>query len=74
MAIGDLFVHMLRQHEVTFDKSMQPGVTIEIAPKAKPKGKSKLKKWCCPCGQNVRVGKKEFNAQCTLCGEPFKLA
>jgi len=74
VAIGDPFTHILRQHGVTFDKSILPGMNIEITPKAKPKGRSKLKKWSCPCGQNVRVGKKEFHATCDLCGEKFQLS
>jgi len=73
IGITDPFVHILRQHGVTFDRSIQPGMTIAIAPKAKPKGKSKLKKWSCPCGQNVRVGKKDFFATCDLCNAKFEL-
>ena len=73
VAIGDPFVHILRQHGVIFDRAYPPGVTIEIVPKTKPKGKSKLKKWSCPCGQNVRVGKAEFHATCDLCNGKFEL-
>jgi len=42
--------------------------------KSKIKGKSKLSKWTCPCGQNARVGKAEFHATCNLCKEMFALA
>jgi hypothetical protein len=36
----------------------------------KPKGKSTLSKWSCGC-QNVRVGTKDFDAQCLRCGSVF---
>jgi hypothetical protein len=34
------------------------------------KGTSTLSKWSCGC-QNVRVGTKEFHAQCLKCGNVF---
>jgi hypothetical protein len=38
----------------------------------KPTG-SKLKKWQCSCGVNVRVAIADFRATCDDCGEPFIL-
>ena len=34
------------------------------------KGRSTLSKWSCGC-QNMRVGRKEFYARCTICGNLF---
>lgn len=71
LAAGDPFVHLLRQHGVTFEApKLSPKGLILIPPKKK-KGKSKLKKWSCGC-QNVRVGKAEFHATCDLCKNHFK--
>jgi hypothetical protein len=42
-------------------------------PPARPKG-SKMKKWTCPCGVNVRVAIAAFDATCNKCGGPFQLA
>jgi len=74
LAVGDPFVHLLRQHGITFEseKRNSKGL-IMIPPKPKPKGKSKLKKWSCGC-QNVRIGKKEFLATCNICDNKFELA
>lgn len=33
----------------------------------------KLRKWSCPCGVNVRVGRQDFKATCNLCSSPFEL-
>jgi len=41
-------------------------------PPARPKG-SKMKKWTCPCGVNVRVAIAAFDATCIKCGGPFRL-
>ncbi len=73
IAVGDPFVHLLRQHGVSFEatKRNTKGMII-IPPPAKPKGKSKLKKWSCGC-QNARVGKSEFHASCNLCGNQFEI-
>lgn len=73
MGLGDPFVHILRQHGITFDRKLEAGKMIAIPKKPAVKGRSKLKKWCCPCGQNVRVGKKEFFATCDLCLDKFEL-
>jgi hypothetical protein len=36
------------------------------------KGKSTLNKWTCECGQNVRVGKKDWpGAVCNACGSQY---
>ncbi len=42
-------------------------------PPAVPKG-SKLKKWTCSCGVNVRVAIAEFDATCNRCGSRFRRA
>ena len=42
----------------------------DVGKKKERKGRSTLAKWSCGC-QNVRVGTKEFHAQCTRCGNPF---
>jgi hypothetical protein len=41
-------------------------------PPAKPKG-SKMKKWTCPCGVNVRVAIAAFDATCNRCRGQFRL-
>lgn len=74
IGVGDPFVHLLRQHAVPFVVDIEIGGFAKIQPKKRPKGKSKLKKWQCPCGQNVRVGKKSFHAVCTLCDGEFTLS
>lgn len=70
LSVTDPFVHLLRQHGVVFEKWERPGKTISLPKRTKPKGKSKLKKWACAC-TNVRVGIKDFEAQCLKCGERF---
>jgi hypothetical protein len=42
-------------------------------PPVKPKG-SRLKKWSCPCGVNVRVAISDFDATCNRCGKRFERA
>jgi hypothetical protein len=42
-------------------------------PPAKPKG-SKMKRWTCPCGVNVRVAIAGFEATCNKCGGLFRPA
>ena len=34
---------------------------------------TKLKKWACSCGINVRVARPDFDATCNLCGTRFEL-
>lgn len=46
----------------------------EIPPRQRAKGMSKLKKWSCSCGVNVRCARPDFYAQCLECGQVFKLA
>jgi len=41
-------------------------------PEKRRRGRSNLRKWTCGC-QNVRVGTKEFHAQCLVCGNTFRL-
>lgn len=39
------------------------------------KGRSTLSKWSCECGQNIRVGKKDWpGAQCNECGSQYMRA
>lgn len=72
------FAYILRQHAVTFneipDFKMFKGAAkfFPIDTKPKTKGRSKLKKWECPCGQIARVGKADFKATCDLCSEKFE--
>lgn len=73
MAVGDPFIHLLRQHGVEFNTNdITEGGLIVITPKPKPKGRSKLKKWTCGC-TNVRVAVQDFQANCLKCGNEFKL-
>jgi len=68
------FVYMLKRHGISFgeipDYGLSGGLILPPS-KDKPKGKSNLRKWECPCGQSARVGKKEFHATCDLCGKKF---
>jgi hypothetical protein len=72
------FVLLLVQHGVSFKEipgfSMNGSgsVIIPIEPKAKVKGKSKLKKWSCGC-QIARIGTCDFCATCDICGCNFEL-
>ncbi len=69
---GSVFEKLLRKHRVNMSTFYRynPGnpvpVTAEIS--GLPQ---KLRKWSCGC-QNVRVGKKKFEAVCLLCGNKFK--
>lgn len=47
------------------------GILRTQSPRAK---QLKLKKWSCPCGVNVRVGRRDFQATCNLCSSPFRLS
>jgi len=74
MGVTGEFVFMLQKHGIDFSSVPDFGAAkgmIQIPPKDKPKGKSKLRKWECGCGQSARVGKKDFHATCDLCGEQF---
>ena len=42
-----------------------------VNPRERRKGRSTLAKWTCGC-QNVRVGTREFHAQCLRCGSVFE--
>ena len=78
VGVGEPYKTILRQHAVAFNVNLHENGFVDgfvkIPPKPKPKGKSKLQKWQCPCGQNARVGKKEFHATCDICGEQFQKA
>ncbi len=65
ISVGDPFKFLLEKHQVGFI------IPPAKRPAKKKSGRSKLKKWQCPCGQIARVGKKEFYATCILCSEPF---
>ena len=81
---GTPFEDYCRRHGITFppppgapgpaaDVSGQPGPSPLLpVPPARPKG-SKMKKWTCPCGVNVRVAIANFQATCNKCGGPFRL-
>ena len=73
LGLGDPFVYFLRQHGIVFDHvtELEPDGILKIPPKAKPKGKSKLKKWTCGC-TNIRVAVKDFAAECLKCGNKFE--
>jgi hypothetical protein len=73
LGVGDPFVFLLKKHGIVFTDDIRIDGFIKVPPKPKKKGKSKLKKWECPCGQKVRVGKAEFFATCDLCKEQFAL-
>ena len=78
---GSPFEEYCRRHGVPFsaepdegsDSSGPPAPPLLPAPPATPKG-TKLRKWCCPCGVNVRVAIAHFDATCNRCGERFRLA
>ena len=72
ISVDDPFVSLLKRHGISFDQKADSKEMIEVA--LSPNGRSKLKKWQCPCGQKARVGKTEFHATCDLCGESFELA
>jgi hypothetical protein len=76
---GSPFEKYCRRHRVAFPGAAgtepEEGGTDEPRPllpepPVKPKG-SKLKKWTCPCGVNVRVAIAEFDATCNKCGGRF---
>ena len=72
VGIRDPFVHILRQHGISFGENRRPAsMTIPVKDHPRPKGKSKLKKWSCGC-TNVRVAIKDFHAVCLKCGGTFQ--
>lgn len=74
VSVSDPFVHLLRQHGVTFEipgPGMNTKTEIVVPDRPKPKGKSKLKKWSCGC-TNVRVAIVDFQAVCLKCGKMFE--
>ena len=71
LRIGEPFLCLIEKHGVSVEDIGGAGDIIKAQAAERPKGKSKLKKWSCPCGQNARVGKKEFFATCDLCGRTF---
>jgi hypothetical protein len=79
---GSPFEEYCRRNRVAFPTA--PGAEHDIEgageprpllpqPPARPKG-SKLKKWTCPCGVNVRVAIAEFDATCNKCRGRFRRA
>jgi hypothetical protein len=76
---GSLFEEYCRRHGVAFplppgrscdgDGTAEPRPLLPEPP-VKPKC-SKLKKWTCPCGVNVRVAIAAFDATCNKCGGRF---
>ena len=71
LKVGDPFVFLLNKHGVSFEDGSYSGGTVSAKSENRPKGRSKLKKWKCPCGQNARVGRKQFFATCDLCRQKF---
>jgi len=81
---GTPFEDYCRRHGITFppppgaaeppgDSPGMPGPSPLLpVPPARPKG-SKMKKWTCPCGVNVRVAIAAFDATCNRCGGKFLL-
>ena len=67
IGVKDPFVFLLRKHGIVFPALSNADGLIEVPPMPKIKGRSKLKKWQCPCGQAARVGRKRFFATCDLC-------
>jgi len=59
--------------DVTAGGPSGPGpLPLLPVPPARPKG-SKMKKWTCACGVNVRVAIAAFDATCNKCGGRFRL-
>ncbi|MBW1781270.1 MAG: SprT-like domain-containing protein [Deltaproteobacteria bacterium] len=73
LKVGDPFVFFLEKHGIKFGCPKDSEGSIKVVQEHEPKGRSKLKKWECLCGQSARVGKKEFYAVCTLCEGKFTL-
>lgn len=72
LGIQEPFVSLLKQHGIEVTGDQNPEGLIQITPKERPRGRSKLKKWTCGC-QIVRVGKAGFKATCDICGSQFEL-
>jgi hypothetical protein len=79
---GSPFEAYCRRHGVAFPPApgarpdaeggaAEPPPLLPVPP-VKPSG-SKLRKWSCPCGVNVRVAIANFDATCNKCGERFRL-
>ena len=68
-ALTNPFLATLKRHGIKFNPGTDKTIRIPLA--AKPRGKSKLRKWQCPCGQIVRVGKKKLFATCDICHKTF---
>lgn len=73
LRVADPFVFLLEKHGIEFGCPKNSEGDIEVSQNHKPRGRSKLKRWECLCGQSARVGKKEFYAICTLCEGQFVL-
>jgi hypothetical protein len=80
--VGSPFEAYCRRHGVSFpgESGVKASTGAEPTPRlllpeapVKPKG-SKLKKWSCPCGVNVRVAVANFDATCNRCGKRFDRA
>jgi len=70
LSYQDPFLSLLKFHGVCVKSSILSDGEIKMKEK---QGRSKLKKWSCGC-TNVRVGIKDFEAQCLKCGNKFKMA
>ena len=78
---GSPFEDYCKRHGVGFPpppgspeapEGSDPSPLLPVPP-AKPRG-SKMKKWTCPCGVNVRVAVPLFDATCNRCLGRFLLA
>jgi hypothetical protein len=64
------FLATLKRHGVKFNPGTDKTILIPVS--TNPRGESKLKKWRCPCGQILRVGRKNLFATCDLCNQKFR--
>jgi hypothetical protein len=64
------FTSLLAQHGINLDALRAPEDVLALG---RPKGQSKLKKWTCPCGVNVRCA-IQLKARCLKCGGDFEEA
>jgi len=79
---GSPFEEYCRRHGVAFPEEKSAAIRAEDlhaapppllpAPPARPSG-SRLLKYRCPCGVNVRVAGRAFRATCNRCGGLFRL-
>lgn len=73
----DPFLFFLRRHGVQFkdipNSALSKGLVIEVDPRKKPKGRSKLMKYVCKCNTPIRSGRKDLEILCLKCNSLFEL-